>query len=373
MGTGGLAILPALIALGIPCPAPGQEEATAVLRGQVRLGDGIAASGTVLLHHVSRDVAGELDSIPVGPDGDFRFELPSVPDPGAQDVYFAAIRYQGILYFGPAISEAIQLDSLYVIEVYDTLAAGPEGEAFPIAVRNVFLEPEGAGWRVTDLIQVRNERDRTYVAPDDGYVWSYPLPEGARNFEVGQGDFGANAAELVGTTVQVAAPIPPGERVFVFRYSVETSELSLPLAGLVERAELLIREPAPPLEVTGLDPAAPVEMEPGTTYRRYLATGLTAPSIDIRRGESSGLVPVQWLAVLLAVILGGVGVLVMRREGERRPKPIPASAGAPRQAVLLEIARLDQQFEALESPSADEEAEYRRRRQALKERLLEPR
>src|SRR5688572_21423762 len=85
-----------------------QELANPRLAGRVmRLGrDSVGVPGaSVVLHMVTADSSGEIDSTRAGAQGDFTFRHPSVPDPlGRGEVYLASVTHQDILYFGPAVS-----------------------------------------------------------------------------------------------------------------------------------------------------------------------------------------------------------------------------------------------------------------------------
>lgn len=351
--------------------------------------------GTVVLHRVTRQEAGEVDSVSLGDDGRFEFLLPAIPDPeGRGDVYFASIRHQGIFYFGGAITRAVQLDSLYRIEVHDTVGAPAGGAGLPVSHRTVFLEEGEERWEVTDLFELHNDRGRTVVGAAGGVTWTYPLPEEARDFRAGQGDFPPDAVGFAEGEVRVSAPVPPGRRVFVVRYTVPSLELTIPLPGSTEVMELLMREPAPAVEVPLLEAAPPVELEPGATYRTFTAEELQDTAIRIRPGEEERSFPVEWLAVILALVLAVAGLVAVgmgRRErppggspragpgpsprgerssgGERDPAGEAPDEGATRQELILEIARLDEAFEATDDPTPDEEARYRARRERLIERL----
>ena len=87
-----LLVLAASAAL-IPLTAAGQVLADPVLRGRTLLGDSVLTAATVVLHRVSTESQGEVDSVTVGRDGAFTFRLPSVPDPGRSEVYFASVRH----------------------------------------------------------------------------------------------------------------------------------------------------------------------------------------------------------------------------------------------------------------------------------------
>ena len=197
-----------------------------------------------------------------------------------------------------------------------------------------------------------------------------------------------------------SAPVPPGRRVFVVRYTVPSLDLAVPVPGTTEVMEVLIREPVPPLEVSPLQAAPPVELEPGSTYRTFTAEGLRDAEVRLRPAEEEKDFPVEWLAVILALVLAVAGLLAVglgRRErppggteaaprgtGEgsatREATGSPRGAGpgsapdagteAPtRRELILEVARLDEAFEAREDPSPEEEARYRARRDRLLERL----
>lgn len=392
------------VLLSAASPLSAQEEARPVLSGQVLRSGSPLDRGTVVLHRVTRDEAGEVDSTAVGADGQFSLVLPTVPDPGGRsEVYFASIRHDGIFYFGSAITRAVQLDSLYVIEVHDTIHAPREGAPLAVAHRTVFLEEGEGGWQVTDLFEVVNERGRTLVAEEGGIVWSHPLPEAASGFQVGQGDLDPEAVEFTGGGVRISAPVPPGHRMFVVRYQVPDPWMRIPVEARTEAFELMVREPAPAFDVEGLSAGEAIELEPGSTYRTYSGTGLPAGTdVVVEEGAGRswtlGEMPARWWAVILALILGIAGLVAVlglpgdRRAGEGRKKSAPtapatpgaapggASVGSPRpggsedaegerRRLLLEIAGLDESHEKQEDPDPEAEERYRRRRAALLERL----
>lgn len=331
-------------------------------------GDPVAGD-TVTLHRVSPDASGSVESVLTGDDGRFRFELPSAP--GSRDggpVYFASVRYRGVLYFGAALNEAAQLDSLYRIQVYDTTAAPPEGGSFPVAARNLLLEEAEEGWSVIDLFQIRNDGDRTVVGRDGGMVWSYPLPPEGENFEVGQSDATPDAVTFEDGRLRVAAPVPPGERTYLVRYGLPELSLTVPLPGRTEHFELLVREPAPQLSVTGAARARPVEIEPGSNYRRFSAADVANQTVELTAGGDAEGVPVEWIAVVLGLVLAGAAIVAVRRE----PVPVRSASRQPtRREILLRIAELDDEFEGREGPTEAERERYRAERRRLKARLRE--
>ncbi len=353
-----------------------------ILRGQVRVGEGPMSQGQVVLHRVAPDSSGEIDSVRVEPDGSFRFRLPHLPDHGGRsEIFFASVRHRGLLYFGPAITEPIQLDSLYMIQAYDTLSVPPGGAELPLSARNVFLEKEEEeGWTATDVVEVRQTGDRTLYSPRNGVVWSYPLPASARDFQVGQSDLAPESVRFQDGRMEVLAPIPPGERVFLVRYRIPSDDFVLPLPGRTDVVEVLVREPGPEAEFPPLVRGQPVELEAGNVFRRYVAEDLQNTEIRASLTSGSWQFRGEWLALLLAALLAAAGVLAYRirqrgaapvagteaEEGEARPPP---SASPSRRDLILAVARLDEEFSRKSHPSRQERVRYETQREKLLARI----
>jgi len=360
----GLLAAPHLVS---PAGADAQVLADPVLHGRVFVGDTAARGGIVVLHRVSEQSQGEVDSVTVGRDGTFSVRLPAVPDPARSEVYFASVRHSGILYFGQPVNLPVQLDSVYEIHTYDTAMVGLEGQAIPVAAREIFLQTgENQQWDAVDLFQLRNDGPRTLVAQEGGVVWTYPLPDGARDATVSDMGLGAEAAEVREGRLVITAPIPPGERMYVVRYALEDPYVSVPLPHPVEALEILVREPAPPLRADGLQLLDRVELEPGSAYLRFSGTALTG-AVGLERGEEASPPPVGWYSFILALALSAVGVWAVQSGASRGPVPVTPPRG--RAALLLEVAKLDEAFDALASPSAEERGLYEARRRDLLRRI----
>jgi hypothetical protein len=371
-----------LVALAGPGQVVAQQTDGPLLQGQAFVGDSVLGSGTVVLHEVTTVSQGEIDSVRVAPDGTFTLRLPAEPDRVDERFYFASLRHDGILYFGSALTEPQQLDSLYRIQAYDTLAVPVGGREIPILARNIFFEPAGEDWQVTDIFQLRNEEGRTLVSPEgDGAVWRYPLPEGARDFNSGQDGLSLDGSTLEEGSVVVRAAIAPGDRVFVFRYVLEDLFGSLPTPGVTGAFDLLVREPSPRVGVEGLELVGRVELEAGSTYRRYSGADVGPERVRLVEAEVAGELPVEWIAVLMGMALAVVALVVMktvRRPGASLAESGPGTSGARtgagagvggRQALLLEVARLDEAFAAEAAPSDEARASYEARRADLMRRL----
>jgi hypothetical protein len=348
--------------------AEAQVAARPVLNGTVLVGDELIQSGTVTLHHLSADGEGEIDSTAVGPDGSFSLRLPNVPDPTRQDIFFASIRHHGVFYFGNPISLAIQLDSAYQIQAYDTVMAPADGFAFPVENRNVFFEPEGARWRVTELFQLVNQGDKTVVAREGGVTWRHPLIEGATDFTVSQSDIAPDVTTFESGDVVLRAPVTPGERVVVVRYMTDDLFVEIPTPGPTPAMDLLIREPAPTLDVEGLTFVEATELEAGTTYLHFNGANLQVPMLRIVPAEEPFEPPVEWAALVLALLLAGAAMMALKG---RDRKPAAEESAKSRAELLLAVAQLDEAFERAGSANPSETAQYRRRRTELLQRIKE--
>lgn len=340
-----------------------QEPGSGVLSGQVLVGDLPADSGTVVLHRVSAEFVGEIDSVGVGEGGTFEMRLPEISGDGLDDVFFATVRYQNVLYFGEAITAHPEPGGTYVIQAYPSIPAGPDARP-RVRIRNLFVEPldPGPGWAIWDYFQLGNDAPATLVAGEHGPVWSHSLPPEAVDFRVGESDLSAGTASFSGGRVHVSAPMPPGDTVYLFRYTISSDRFSVPMEGTTGSMELLIREPAGEIAVAGLANVPEVEIE-GVRFRRFAGRDLAPSEVTVARGGTGGpLSSVSVSAILLALALAGAGALVAARSQAR---PRRSSAGRTRRQVLVAIARLDEQRVAGRLAADD----YERQRARLLEEL----
>ena len=367
-GLGSVLLLSLPSLLFFSAPLGGQQEVQAEIRGEVRVGTELLSEGTVILHQVSEESSGEVDSVRVARDGSFVLPLPHVPDHASRpEIFFASVEYGGLLYFGPAVTEAFQLDSLYLIQAYDTLSVPPDGATVPLSARNVFLEKIEVGWMATDVFELRNEGAHTLYSPGEGIVWSYPLPASVTDFQVGQGDVAPDVIKFEDGKLAVYSPLPPGDRYFMVHYQIPDDDFLIPMPGLTDRMEILVREPAPPAEFHPLQLSNPVELEPGNAFRRYAGDNLTDVEIRSELAPEPWSMPAEWIGVLMAGLLAAAGVTAYRLRASRGSTGYGSRIQGPsREQILLKIAELDEEFEAHADPSVKLREAY----QASRDRLL---
>lgn len=358
-----------LVLAAFPGPASPQEAPDSFLfSGEVRIGNDLADSGTVVLHRVSAappGFSGAVDSVRIEAGGRFRFTVRPVPGSTEDDVYFASIHHQNVLYFGAPVAGSVDVAETYVLQAYRSVDAGP-GTRLSVRVRNVFVERAGpgAGWLVTDLFEVENDLGVTLVASEEGATWSHALPPGARGFAVGPSDVAPESASFSGGRVFVSAPILPGEQVFLFRYDLPEDDFTLPMEGATGSMELLFNEPAGEIAVTGLASLGPIDME-GGTFRRFAGRDMAPAVVAIERGPPlSTDHTMRLLAALLALVLTAAGSFLAFRARSREPAAPGDGPTEPRRRLLIAVARLD---EARNAGDVGDEEYARQRAGLLKE------
>lgn len=361
-----------LLLVAGPFAGAAQESPRPILKGRVRIGEGPAEGGTVVLHRIAREGSGEVDSVSLARGGQFEIPLPHLPDhAGSSEIFLASYKHAGLVYFGLPITDVAQLDSLYLIQAYDTASVPPGGVDLPLSGRSLFLEKSGEGWSVADVFQIRHEGSRTWYSPEEGVVWSYPLPAGVANFRASDSEFPSDAVRFREGSLELLAPLQPGERFLMVRYDLPDGELVIPLKGHHERLEVLVREPAPVVEVMPLVPHPGLEMAPEVSFRRFVGQDLDGGTLRILPRREPWRPQASWLGLFLAGLLGAAGVWAFRRSGARVPSAAPAegSGSLTRQDVLWQVAVLDEEFARKKNPSPQARAEYRQERARLLEQL----
>lgn len=360
-------VLVSLLLLGLiafPAVVSAQQEVAPILRGTLFVADTPADTGTVVLHWVTPEESGVVDSTTVDAEGAFSLELPHVPIPNSSEVFFASSRYDGVLYTGSYITNPIQLDSLYAIQTYPTQAAPPEGIVFPVAQREVWVDTGPSGWRITDVLDIRNGNPLTFVPEGaDARVWSYPLPPTAQNLQIVQVGPIDGPAHFDGTTLVATNTLVPNDNYYIVQYDLASIDFEIPLPGLTELIRLFVREPSPEIQVEGLARQPPTDqIEVGSTFDFWAGENLRDQTVAVSLGGRGAVPPVVWLALALSLLLVGVGSWVIRR---RSSGGSVTGRDRQRKDILVEVATLDEEYARLEAPTDADEERYRNRRAKL--------
>ena len=189
------------------------------------------------------------------------------------------------------------------------------------------------------------------------------MPAGIRQVEVGEGELAADAAQYLNGEIIARAALPPGGRLFVVRYRIESPFMSFPVQPGTERLDVLIREPAPTLAIDGLEFMERQEFEAGSTYRRFAGSNLFQPAVTVVPTQDITPPRVQWAAVFLALLLTAVGISVLR---PRAAPEAPLVITSNRHELLMAVARLDEEFERSGKADAEQVAYQQRRTELLR-------
>ena len=265
------------------------------------------------------------------------------------------------MYFGSGITALEQLDSMYVVRVFKSEEVPLEGVPLLVEQRAVFIESAGDEWFATDLFVILNEGTRTLLAQENGTFGVTLSLQGRRADTRGRSDLPPDAVTFEGGRVRVSAPLPPGGSGFMIRYRLDKLGSTIPAPGRTALFELMIREPSPPLRVDGLEPLDVVDLEPGSTFRRYGGSELVDVNLTLVETEDQGPPALEWLALLATLMLAAGGFLAYARPRNR--VAAGEGLGLGREALILEVAQIDDVL--AEAVEPDEQTEILKRRAAL--------
>lgn len=273
----------------------------------------------VTLHRVGNDNAAPMDSMRADAHGRFGFHFLRSGDQHA--IYFVSASYGGIAYFTPPLAKSTVTGEDAEIAVFDTTSA-----PVPIASRGhhiVVSAVDANGVRsVTEVYELANDSSVTrVVSPLTGAeVWAAILPNGARDFQVAQGDIPAQAVKFEPGRAKVFAPIAPGLKQLAFTYSIPASAfpLSVPIVGETQILEVLIEDEKGSVTGAKLAEKAPVAMEK-RNFRRFLAADVPANSvavIDLRADTKPASIDPRYM-IALTVVIGSVMIFALVRALKR--------------------------------------------------------
>ncbi len=333
------------------------------------------AGQVVVLHRISADSSGPVDSVRSAADGTYRLRYRLA---GPRSMYIVSTRHDGIAYFTAPLRERDVTGPAADVAVYDTTSV-----PFPTTIRArhfVVSPPDESGVRrVVDVYEVANDSSRTLVAGAGGTAtWSVRLPEGVLDPGSSGGDMPPDAFRFPDGAAEMIVPVPPGARQLVLTYGMPAgARLEVPMTSAVETLEVLVEGAGVTVSGGGLVAEAPVTME-GRTFQRYLASAVGGDqsfTIGAAGGGASragrlALFAVAVAAVALGIVLGRRG---SRGSGSARAPvnaaPSPVAAQPLADALAREVAALDTVFQDPARQSAAAQDHYRARRATLMARL----
>ncbi len=309
-----------LVAALLPLAGPADAGAQVALEGRVVAGLDSVPVGPVQveLHRVSQEGGAVLDSVLSSADGRFRFTIDT--SGAGSSLFLAAVRRDGVVYFGPALHAGMEPDGPYRVVVFDTTAAtGPVGGA-RVALRHVVVSPLGPGAvEVAEVFDVTGTPDRTWVpGPDSVAVFRAPLAAGARQLERLEGGLPGRALRLADGALEVRTSLAPAGFRAAVAYLAAGPDVVIPVEHPTDRLDvILVGAEAARLE--GLVPADDPAMGAGSGARRFAASNLLPGDrveVEIGVPGSSRDRATLWLGIGLALLAGAVlSAALVRRSG----------------------------------------------------------
>ncbi|HJQ65300.1 MAG TPA: hypothetical protein VJ816_02930 [Gemmatimonadales bacterium] len=229
-------------------------------RGAPRGGGAPLAGRWVVLHRVTMQEGGPIDSVRTDAAGRWRIRVPAVD---SEAIYVVSSMYAGLAYFSqplhPVPGRGITADPLVV---YDTSTTGP-----PLILQRrlvTIAHPKDDGSRdVLELLELVNPGFTTRIAPDTlRPVWAGAIPAAAMQFEVQSGDFSSDAVARRGDQVRLFGPLQPGgfhQLSYAYTLPASVEALALPIDQPTVELDLLLEDTlaqatAPGLRGGGVQP-----------------------------------------------------------------------------------------------------------------------
>ena len=323
------------------------------------------AGQVVVLHRISADSSGPVDSVRTTATGTYRFRY-RLESP--RSMYIVSSRYAGIAYFTTPLREATVTSPDADISVFDTTSA-----VFPLTVRarHVVVAPaEANGFRrVVDVFEVANDSNRTLIAGPGGMTWRVALPAEAREPGSSGGDLPPDAFRFSAGSAELVVPFPPGSRQLVLTYAIPArGAVAIPVPDAVTNLEVLVEGSVGRVSGAGLSAEDPVSME-GRTFQRFTASPVAAGTSFIVASDGAGRNAGRVALLGLAAVAVALGIVVGRRSPSRAavvPATVPAT-----ESLAREIAALDHVYASPARAGDAGGAYYRERRSTLMARLIE--
>ncbi|MBI4420926.1 MAG: hypothetical protein HY560_08885 [Gemmatimonadetes bacterium] len=344
-------------ALGLPATVTAQGARISGRVTRVDAADSVPLAGQwVVLHRLAAAGSGPVDSTRTDRAGRYVFLRPPT-DTAAR--YLVGVTHGGVAYVTGAVALGRGSLTLDPVAVFDTSGTQP----VVLVQRHTLVQrrnPDGS-LPVLELLVLRNPGHRTRVAADSLHpAWRGLLLPGAQEVEVGESDVSVEAVWHSGDTIEVTAPIPPGEKQIVLTYLLSAAgrDLVIPADQPTGELDLMVADTTAqvvrgPLQALGI-----VSFENGR-YLRLEGKDLSAGAPIVIRLASRPLAPgdLWWVIVAISALALIGGFVVWRRAD------LAGGGLTDAEWLAAQIAALDA------APSGGDAAARQRRRDELMARL----
>jgi hypothetical protein len=271
-----------------------------------------------VLHQVTSQHAGPVDSVRTDAGGRYRLQVAQLDTTA---VYFVSASHDGLAYVGRPVRLARGGVAADTLVVYDTSSAGP-----PIRVRRRLVtvaKPKKDGTRdVLEILELENPGAKTRIVTDTTRpVWTGALPAAAIQFQVGEGDFSAQAVERRGDSVVVLGPVQPGpRRQLSYGYVLPAGHRTLvvPVDQPIGEVDFLLEDTTARVTAPGVEPFGVQEIE-HRHFARYRSGAVTPGAagqvaVEFPSGPFRAQQLLPYLVGVLAAAMTGALVWALRRK-----------------------------------------------------------
>jgi len=276
------------------------------------------ANAWVVLHRVTREQGGPIDSVRSDGRGRYRMLLRSPDSAGA---YVVSAWYDSLAYFSLPLN-VVGRPAVHVEDIvaFPTTTKGP-----PIRLARrlatVAAAKEDGTREVLEILELQNTGSTTRVTKDTlEPTWAGRVPAQGGQFRGGQGDISPDAMQFRNDSVVVLGPIPPGPvKQLSYGYSLPagTRALEVPIDQPTVELNLLVEDTtavvtAPKLETLGVQE---IEQRHFAAYR----AGPLAPGDKVEIRLPAGAFRAQTLLPYFIALLAAGMVVALIWALRRRP------------------------------------------------------
>ena len=275
----------------------------------------------VVLHRVTREQGGPIDSVRSDARGRYRMLL---RDPDSAGAYVVSAWYDSLAYFSLPLN-VLGRPAAHVEDIvtFPTTSKGP-----PIRLERrlatVAAAREDGTREVLEILELENTGQTTRVTKDTlEPTWAGRVPARVGQFRGGQGDISPDAMQFRHDSVIVLGPIPPGPvKQLSYGYSLPmgTRALVIPIDQRTVELNLLVEDTAAAVTAPKLERLGVQEIE----QRHFAAyrAGPLAPGDNVEIRLPAGAFRAQTLLPYVIALLASGMVIALVWALKKKPSVI---------------------------------------------------
>jgi hypothetical protein len=279
------------------------------------------AQAWVVLHKVTRETGGPVDSVRTDARGRYRFAL---RNPDSTSVYVVSAWFDSLAYF----SLPLNVTGRPAVHVEDiiTFLTTANGPPIRLARRlaTVAAAREDGTREILEILELENTGLTTRITKDTLVpTWSGRVPEDAAQFRGGQGDISPEAMVFRNGSVSVLGPIPPGPvKQLSYSYSLPagTRLLVIPIDQPTAELNLLVEDTAAAVTAPQVESLGVQEIEQ-RRFAAYRAGPIAAGDRVEIQLPATGLRAQALLPFVIAIFAAGM-VVALVWALRKRPSPV---------------------------------------------------